>query len=77
MPSWVNEGINEYVKRMPAHIKLVFKEIEADKRGGRDSEERSMQRRGVTSLQPFLKKVWSLHLMNMARNIHLWSLQKR
>ncbi|SPT69753.1 23S rRNA (pseudouridine(1915)-N(3))-methyltransferase RlmH [Anaerobiospirillum thomasii] len=81
MPSWVNEGINEYVKRMPAHIKLVFKEIEADKRGGRDSEERSMQREGRDIIAAIPKKSLVIALdehgkehtsMELAKKIASW-----
>lgn len=33
MPSWVNEGVNEYTQRMPADYKTCFIEIPLEKRG--------------------------------------------
>jgi 23S rRNA (pseudouridine1915-N3)-methyltransferase len=33
MPAWVEAGFNEYARRLPAHCKLVLREIPAGKRG--------------------------------------------
>jgi 23S rRNA (pseudouridine1915-N3)-methyltransferase len=39
MPEWVEAGFKEYAKRLPAHCKLVLREIPAGKRGkGADLE---------------------------------------
>lgn len=56
MPSWVQAGINEYVKRMPAHIKLIFKEIEPDKRNGKAGDISSKEKEGKAILDAIPKK---------------------
>ena len=33
MPSWVDEGVSTYLKRLPRHIKFSFQELPAARRG--------------------------------------------
>ena len=38
MPDWVQQGYNEYAKRLPRECELILKEIPADKRRNGDIE---------------------------------------
>jgi 23S rRNA (pseudouridine1915-N3)-methyltransferase len=34
MPDWIEAGYNEYIRRLPAHLKPTLKELKADPRSG-------------------------------------------
>jgi 23S rRNA (pseudouridine1915-N3)-methyltransferase len=46
MPAWVQAGFEEYAKRLPAHCKLVLREIPAGKRGKGSDLDRLTQEEG-------------------------------
>lgn len=50
MPSWVEEGYNEYAKRMPIESKLKLIEIGAGKRGKNSDIKRLIQQEGEKML---------------------------
>lgn len=55
MPSWVNEGFNEYAKRFPFSCKLELMEIPAEKRTKNSDIKRIIQREGekiISALKP-------------------------
>jgi 23S rRNA (pseudouridine1915-N3)-methyltransferase len=51
MPSWVNEGVEEYTKRMPREIKLEWREIALARRSNNDRPERLRAREGEQILK--------------------------
>lgn len=46
MPSWVEEATGEYLKRIPAELKIEFKEIPLAKRGRDNNPEVARQKEG-------------------------------
>ena len=46
MPAWVEQGVNEYCKRLPPELKLEIKEISAGKRGKGADIQRAIQEEG-------------------------------
>ena len=51
MPSWVNEGFQQYSKRLQAEITLHLKEIPAEKRPQNYAVQSTMQKEGAKLLQ--------------------------
>lgn len=50
MPAWVEQGYNEYARRMPRECTLDLVEIEAEKRGKSGSSKRWMEQEGKRML---------------------------
>jgi len=50
MPAWVEQGYNEYARRMPKECNLQLLEIEAEKRGKSGSSQRWMEQEGKRML---------------------------
>lgn len=44
MPAWVNEGVNEYARRLPRHIDLQFTELPAAPRTAGTTTEKIMHK---------------------------------
>ena len=51
MPGWIQEGWNEYAKRMPPEARLELVELKPEDRGGGRSVERAKQLEGERVLQ--------------------------
>ena len=68
MPSWVEEGYNEYAKRMPPESKLKLIEIAAGKRGKNSDIKRLTQQEGEKMLAAIPKsaKVVALDILGKA-----------
>lgn len=55
MPAWVNQGVDEYQKRLPAQLKLQFKDIALGKRGKGCDVQRAIDAEGrdmLTAIAP-------------------------
>ncbi len=50
MPVWVEQGYQEYARRMPRECSLELVEIEAEKRGKSGSSQRWMEQEGIRML---------------------------
>lgn len=50
MPAWVEQGYQEYARRMPRECQLELVEIEAEKRGKSGSSQRWMEQEGKRML---------------------------
>lgn len=50
MPSWVEQGVNEYQKRLPPELKLEIKELPLGKRGKGADIQRAIQSEGQQML---------------------------
>jgi 23S rRNA (pseudouridine1915-N3)-methyltransferase len=46
MPAWIQSGFNEYLKRMPAEVRIELTELKPDERGSGRTAEKSMQAEG-------------------------------
>lgn len=68
MPSWVEDGFNEYVKRMPPESKIKLVEIAAGKRGKNSDIKRLTQQEGEKMLAAIPKsaKVVALDVLGKA-----------
>lgn len=55
MPAWVNEGFQEYAKRMPAHLALELIEIPLPKRSKTSHIDKLIQQEGDAMLQQIHK----------------------
>ena len=62
MPSWVNEGFNDYVKRFPNEMKLVLKEIPPVKRNGVNSDNKAKEAEAKLILEALPKKAYIIAL---------------
>jgi len=62
MPSWVNEGYQEYAKRLPKEMRLELVEIPAGKRGKNADLERIMCKEGELCLAAIKPKDWVIAL---------------
>ena len=51
MPKWVDDGVRDYLKRLPRHLELSFKELPAAQRGGKTSVEKQKQKEGEQMLK--------------------------
>ena len=51
MPSWIQEGWNEYVKRMPPEVRVELVELKPEDRGAGRSVERAKQLEGERVLE--------------------------
>lgn len=51
MPSWVQEAVNEYSKRMPSHCRIEIKELQAEHRGKNADLKRLLESEGDSILQ--------------------------
>jgi len=68
MPGWVQEGFNEYAKRMPSESKIKLVEIAAGKRGKNSDIKRLTQQEGEKMLAAIPKnaKVIALDVLGKA-----------
>lgn len=73
MPVWVEQGYQEYAKRMPRECSLELIEIEAEKRGKSGSSQRWMEQEGKRMLAAIPKgdRVVALEVKGAA-----WSTEK-
>ncbi len=51
MPAWVDEGVQNYQKRLPRHIDFNFRELSAAPRGGSTSAEKQKEKEGEQMLK--------------------------
>lgn len=51
MPAWVDEGVQNYQKRLPRHIDFSFRELSAAPRGGSTSAEKQKEKEGEQMLK--------------------------
>ncbi|MGN0908155.1 MAG: 23S rRNA (pseudouridine(1915)-N(3))-methyltransferase RlmH [Succinivibrio sp.] len=56
MPSWVQEAVAAYQKRFPPELRLEFREIAPQRRDGRGSEIKAMEKEGKAILEAIPKK---------------------
>lgn len=50
MPRWVDEGVNEYLKRLPRELALSFRDVPLARRGGNDNAAQLREREGEALL---------------------------
>lgn len=81
MPSWVNEGFNDYVKRFPSEMKLVLKEIPPVKRNGVNSDSKAKEAEAKLILEALPKKAYIIALdergkqftsMELSEKVGIW-----
>jgi 23S rRNA (pseudouridine1915-N3)-methyltransferase len=62
MPAWVNTGVEEYLKRLPRHIELTFRELPAAQRGSKISPAKQKQKEGEQMLKALREPVYTIAL---------------
>ncbi len=62
MPSWINEGFKDYVKRFPPEMKLVLEEIVPVKRNGKNSDAKAKEQEARLILEALPKKAYIVAL---------------
>ncbi len=67
MPSWVQEAVAIYQKRFPPELRLEFREIPPQRRDGRGSEIRAMEKEGKALLEAIPKKSYVIALDERGR----------
>ena len=72
MPSWVNDGFDEYSKRMPRELKLNLMEIAPAKRGKTGTSQQWMQEEG----QRILSQVANHHVVALEVEGKSWSTEQ-
>ncbi|EKE82806.1 23S rRNA (pseudouridine(1915)-N(3))-methyltransferase RlmH [Idiomarina xiamenensis] len=86
MPNWVNQGVNEYLKRFPPELPVSFSEVTAGKRGKNADIARILQQEGEAMLAAVPKgnriisldvtgKPWDTH--QVATQLSKWQLDGR
>ena len=55
MPRWVQEGVEEYGKRLPRELKLEWREIPVARRGGDSTPAQLREREGAAILKAVTK----------------------
>ena len=51
MPSWVDQGVTEYAKRMPRELRLVWRDVPLAKRGASSTTAQQRDREGESLLK--------------------------
>jgi 23S rRNA (pseudouridine1915-N3)-methyltransferase len=62
MPAWVNQGVDDYLKRLPRHIELSFRELPAAQRGGKISPEKQKDKEGEQMLKALRAPAYTIAL---------------
>ena len=62
MPSWVNQGVDEFIRRFPSDMPVSFTEIAAGKRGKNADIKRILKKKANRCLRQFLKVIKLLPL---------------
>lgn len=62
MPRWVQEGVEEYGKRLPRELKLEWREIPVARRGGDSTPAQLREREGAAILKAVTKGDWVIAL---------------
>jgi len=62
MPAWVDEGVENYCKRLPRHIDLSFRELAAAPRGGAMSPDKQKEKEGEQMLKALREPTWVIAL---------------
>ena len=73
MPSWVEQGYEEYAKRLPRDFELVLKEIPAGKRGKNSDVARIVKEEGERMLAAIPS---GSHLVTLDLGGKLWNTQE-
>ena len=73
MPSWVQQGYEEYAKRLPRECELILKEIPAGKRGKNSDVARIVKEEGERMLAAIPS---GAHLVTLDLGGKLWSTQE-
>lgn len=62
MPTWINDGYNEYVKRMPREMRIQLVELKPDRRasGTTATQVKSIERDRILAAIPAHAIVWAL-----------------
>jgi len=67
MPSWVQEAVAIYQKRFPPEMRLEFHEIPPQRRDGRGSELKAMEKEGKAILEAIPKRSYVIALDERGR----------
>lgn len=70
MPAWVNQGVQNYQKRLPRHIELLFRELPAAPRVSGATPEKLRQKEGVYMLKALPDPAYVIALDEHGKN---WS----
>lgn len=73
MPSWVEAGYQEYIKRLGPELQVQLKEISPEKRGKSSDIKRIMQKEGRKMLQAIPSNT---HVIALDREGQSWSTEK-
>lgn len=73
MPSWVQQGYDEYAKRLPRECELILKEISAGKRGKNSDTARIVKDEGERMLAAIPA---NSHLVTLDLGGKMWSTQE-
>ncbi len=77
MPKWVQTAVDEYSKRFPSELKLEFREIAPQRRDGRGSEIKAMEKEGKAILEAIPKKSYVIALDERGRQFTSEELSKK
>jgi 23S rRNA (pseudouridine1915-N3)-methyltransferase len=62
MPGWVDDGVQNYQKRLPRHIDLTFRGLPAAQRGAGTNAEKLKQKEGATLLKALREPAYVIAL---------------
>ncbi|MGI9291088.1 MAG: 23S rRNA (pseudouridine(1915)-N(3))-methyltransferase RlmH [Gammaproteobacteria bacterium] len=62
MPAWVDEGVQDYLKRLPKHIDMSFKALPAAQRSSRISTDKLKEKEGEQILKALPEKAYTIAL---------------
>ena len=70
MPAWVSQGVDEYSKRMPRELQLIWKELPLAHRGKGTSADRAREKEGEAMLKalPAGDRVIALDVLGKQRS---------
>ena len=77
MPAWVQEAVAIYKKRFPPEMRLEFHEIPPQRRDGRGSEIKAMEKEGKAILEAIPKKSYVIALDERGRQFTSEELAKK
>jgi 23S rRNA (pseudouridine1915-N3)-methyltransferase len=69
MPGWVSEAVAEYARRMPAEIRVEWREIRAEPRSGTGDPARWMAREGERIRAALPPNAWVVALDEHGKNL--------
>ncbi len=69
MPAWVSTAFEEYQKRLPDHFALMLHELPMERRDGRSSAQKLMEKEGELILKAIPKRAYVIALDERGREM--------